>query len=93
VVIHSLPNSLGQVRLGLAVGRRFGRAVSRNRLRRRMREAVREQAPRIRDGVDLVLTPTAAARNATFGALFQSVTAALAASHLLADAPGGPSTC
>jgi ribonuclease P protein component len=88
VVIHALPNPSGEVRLGLAVGRRFGRAVSRNRLRRRLREAVRAYRAAIRGGADVVLTPRDAAPRAAFGELHAAVGEALAAAGLLGAGPG-----
>jgi ribonuclease P protein component len=79
LVIHILPNNLGAVRLGLAVGRRFGRAASRNLLRRRLREAVRANRSKLAAGADLVVTPRAAAAAARYPALSDAVGEAMAA--------------
>ncbi len=89
LVIHSLPNERGEVRLGLAVSRRAGPAVARNRMRRRVREAVRAYAPRIAGGIDLVVTPRAAAKTAPFAALLEGIGAALAAGGCLRGGAGG----
>jgi ribonuclease P protein component len=83
VVVHSSPNGLTLVRLGVSVGRRFGRAVQRNRLRRRLREAVRWHRPRMQRGVDLVVVPRAAAADAAYAELRDGVSAALGASGVL----------
>ncbi len=41
LLIHAMPNGLGECRLGMAVPRRAGNAVVRNRIKRRCREAFR----------------------------------------------------
>ncbi|MDR7418455.1 MAG: ribonuclease P protein component [Armatimonadota bacterium] len=88
VVIHALPNTVGELRLGLAVGRRLGRAVARNRVRRRLREAVRALRARLHTGHDIVLTPKAEAARAPFGQMRRAVEEALTAAGLLASSAG-----
>ncbi|MGQ0549392.1 MAG: ribonuclease P protein component [Armatimonadota bacterium] len=83
VVVHACPNSLGTVRLGVPVGRRFGTAVARNRLKRRLREAVRSHRPRMSPGVDLVVVPRTAAGTASYAELRNGVGAALKAARVL----------
>lgn len=85
LVIHVLPTRGHDVRLGLAVGRRFGRAVVRNRLRRRIREAVRAHRPRIRVGCDLVVSPRNRTVTASFAELLSAVDEVLSAAGVLAD--------
>jgi ribonuclease P protein component len=90
VVLHTCPNGLGTIRLGLSVGRRFGGAVARNRLRRSLREAVRRHRPQIRAGVDIVVVPRAAAAGAAYADLLDGVRAALGTAGVLdASTSGG----
>ncbi len=83
VVLHTYPNGLDTVRLGVPVGRRFGRAVARNRLRRCLREAVRWHRLQLASGVDLVVVPRAAAALAAHTELRNGVRDVLAAAGLL----------
>lgn len=83
VVLHTCPNSLGTVRVGVPVGRRFGTAVARNRLKRRLREAVRSHRPRMKPGVDLVVVPRTAAGTASYAEIRNGVGAALEAAGVL----------
>jgi ribonuclease P protein component len=60
----------GDLRLGIACGKRFSkRAVDRNRFRRLVREAFRIGRPALRGGLDLVAMPRCKPGEATFLAL------------------------
>ena len=54
VVVYTLKNRTGQVRVGITTSKKIGNAVQRNRSRRVIREAYRGLASRVRAGVDLV---------------------------------------
>ena len=54
VVVYTLKNRTGQVRVGITTSKKIGNAVQRNRPRRVIREAYRGLASRVRPGVDLV---------------------------------------
>ena len=54
VVVYTLKNRTGQVRVGITTSKKIGNAVQRNRSRRVIREAYRGLASRVRPGVDLV---------------------------------------
>jgi ribonuclease P protein component len=55
IVVYSLPNELGHVRLGLSVSRRVGVAPRRNRIKRLLRESLRAMQHDIPAGYDLVI--------------------------------------
>ena len=54
VVVYTLKNRTGQVRVGITTSKKIGNAVQRNRSRRVIREAYRGLASRVRPGVDRV---------------------------------------
>ena len=54
VVVYTLKNRTGQVRVGITTSKKIGNAVQRNRSRRVIREAYRGLASWVRPGVDLV---------------------------------------
>jgi ribonuclease P protein component len=72
-VIHVRPNGLNVTRLGIAVPGRLGSAVRRNRMKRRVREASRAAAGAMPAGADIVIVPRAAAAEATFERLQESI--------------------
>ncbi len=59
LVVHALPNSGPEPRLGLAVGKALGGAVARNRVKRLLREAFRLRRADLPPGHDLVVVPRA----------------------------------
>ena len=56
LMVCGMPNELGHVRLGLAVGRRVGGAVKRNLIKRRLREAVRLDRTAASSGYDVIIS-------------------------------------
>ena len=52
-----LPNSLGYLRLGISVGKKFGKAHERNRFKRSIREAFRTCPLRYAGSIDVVVLP------------------------------------
>ncbi|OFX27479.1 MAG: ribonuclease P protein component [Armatimonadetes bacterium RBG_16_67_12] len=92
LVIHTRPNGLEAVRLGIVVSRRFGHAAARNRLRRRLREAVRARREMLGIGTDVVVVPKDAAAAASFAGLRAAVATALGAKEAPEAAPGGERT-
>lgn len=51
----SSPNTLGYLRLGISIGRKFGPAHERNRFKRLIREAFRTSSWRMPIGKDLLI--------------------------------------
>lgn len=55
LVVYSLPNDLGHVRMGISISRRVGIAVRRNRIKRLLREAFRAHQSDLPKGYDLII--------------------------------------
>ena len=69
LVLYARPNRLGENRLGYTVSAKLGHAVVRNRVRRRLREIYRLNAPRLRQGYDLVVVARSRAVGAPYRVL------------------------
>ena len=72
LVVYARPNRLGENRLGYTVSVKLGHAVVRNRVRRRLREIYRLNAPRLRQGHDIVIV----ARSRAVGSEYRKLNAA-----------------
>ena len=72
LVVYTRPNRLGENRLGYTVSVKLGHAVVRNRVRRRLREIYRLNAPRLRQGHDIVIV----ARSRAVGSEYRKLDAA-----------------
>jgi ribonuclease P protein component len=64
--VHTLPNTLGEPRLGLSVSKKVGTAVNRNKVRRRLKEMFRSSAKRLPPDLDFVISARPAAAKASF---------------------------
>ena len=69
LVLYVRHNRLGENRVGYTVSAKLGHAVVRNRVRRRLREIYRLNAPRLRQGYDLVVVARARAVGAPYRTL------------------------
>lgn len=67
--MHTFPNELGTVRLGLSVSKKVGNAVERNKVRRRLREVFSSSLQEIQGDFDLVIS----ARPASAGASLEDL--------------------
>lgn len=76
VHVLSVGNS-DPAKVGLSVSKRVGTAVVRNRIKRRLREIARAAAPKIPQGVHIVIGCKASARDATFQQLQADVLGAM----------------
>jgi ribonuclease P protein component len=55
LVMYSLPNELGHLRMGISISRKVGIAPKRNRIKRLLREAFRLNHFSVASGYDLVI--------------------------------------
>jgi len=55
LVMYSMPNDLGHLRMGISISRRVGTAPRRNRIKRLLREAFRLHPVGLPRGYDLVI--------------------------------------
>jgi len=54
MVLYTLANKTGKIRLGISVSKKLGKSVSRNRIRRLIRENYRLRETSISQGIDLI---------------------------------------
>jgi ribonuclease P protein component len=73
LVLIALKNDRPYSRLGLSVSKRNGNSVARHRLRRLLREAFRLEQWTLPAGLDLILIPGRAAREASQAAIRSSL--------------------
>ena len=69
LVLYCRRNGRGCNRVGFTVSTKLGGAVVRNRVRRRLREIYRLNAPRLKQGYDMVVVARARAVGAPYRAL------------------------
>ena len=88
VVLVAMPNTAGELHVGVSAGRSVGTAVQRNRAKRLLREATRPLLPQIHPGWEIILL----SRKTTPEASSQDVQAALVSlmrrAHLLKEENG-----
>lgn len=83
LVLIALPNSDGELRIGIAAGRSIGNAVERNRAKRRLRAAVAPLIPRMSAGWDLLFLSRSAIRSAAFNEIQEGICTVLTRAGLL----------
>jgi ribonuclease P protein component len=82
LVLYVAPNELDRTRVGITVSGRVGNAVVRNKVRRRLREALRARLPKLKPGVDLLITARPASAAASWEELFEALDGVLARAAL-----------
>lgn len=55
LVVYTLPNDTGELRIGFSAGKKIGKAVVRNRVKRRLKEVVRKHLGDLQRGYYLVV--------------------------------------
>lgn len=55
LVMYTLPNRFGAIRIGITTSKKVGNSVQRNRIRRLIRENIRLVFPKLVSGTDLVV--------------------------------------
>jgi ribonuclease P protein component len=73
LVLYAAPNELDRTRVGITVSGRVGNAVMRNKVRRRLREAMRARQPRLRAGLDLVISARNPSADASWAELCEAL--------------------
>jgi ribonuclease P protein component len=82
LVLYVAPNELDRTRVGITVSGRVGNAVVRNKVRRRLREALRARLPKLKPGVDLLITARPASATASWEELCEALDGVLARAAL-----------
>lgn len=85
LVLIALPNSNGELRIGVAAGRSVGKAVERNRAKRRLRAAVAPLIPRMNTGWDILFISRSAIRGAAYTEIQDGVRSVLTRAGLLSS--------
>ena len=89
LVVYSLKNRRGLVRVGITTSKKIGNAVQRNRSRRVIREAFRQLAPQVRPGVDLVFVAGGKPPHVKITVVRRHMERQLSGAGLLLPAAGG----
>lgn len=91
LVLRHIPNDVGEVRWGFAVGKRLAKqAVLRNRTKRRLKAAA--ERANVIPGIDIVVTARNGAIEARYADLERALFRALAKARLLAGSTNGTNT-
>lgn len=83
VVLLTLPNPEGVVRIGVSAGKAVGNAVVRNRAKRQLRASIDCLFPRIFAGWDMVFLARGPIRDAEYDQILAGVISVLSRANLL----------
>jgi ribonuclease P protein component len=83
VVLVTLPNPAGGLRIGVSAGKVVGTAVLRNRAKRQIRAAIDQLLPSLQPGWDLIFLARAPIREAKFDQILAGIRSVLLRAGLL----------